>query len=191
MVHNFCPYPYHTVPGGMVLCSANEIQKPFCLLSHCRAIRVSGDHSRYCIRYFLIQECPDLFVFQFAGHVKCKRIEQYTLRFFFTETAGAEVEQGILIQLSDRGTVAAFHIIRKNLKLWLGVDRCIITHHNIIVLLESIRFLSDGMYIYFSIEDGSGTVGHDSLVKLVAFTIRLLMIYQGMIVHQLITACEV
>src|SRR3954454_3397305 len=71
-----------------------------------------------------------------------KRMDQHAASCFQTDAAGAEVENGFVVQLPDGRTVGAFHIIGVNLKLRLGVGGGVVRKEQILVGLLGVRLLS-------------------------------------------------
>ena len=84
--------------------------------------------------------------------------------------------------------MGTFYVVRKNLQLWFGVDGRLIAQQNIVVLLKGIRFLGNLVHNDLSIENPGRTVPENSFVVLVALTIRLCVVHQGVMVHMLFVA---
>src|SRR5690606_17764496 len=77
------------------------------------------------------------------------------------------------------------YIIRKNFQLGLGIDGCLIADQDIIVLLKGVRFLCDLIHNDLSVKYTCSIFAIDPFIILMAFTIGLDMVHQGMVVHML------
>ena len=49
-------------------------------------------------------------------------LDQHAPRLGLGDAAGAEIEERVLVEIADRGAVAAFHVVGEDLELGLGVD---------------------------------------------------------------------
>ena len=90
------------------------------------------------------------------------------------------------IQLADGTSVGTAHIVCKNLELRLGIDRRLIADQQVVVLLECISLLGNFIHDDLSVENACGSLAKNPLVVLVALTIGLLVVYQGMVIHMLL-----
>ncbi len=73
----------------------------------------------------------------FAG----EGVDQHPPRRFRPDAAGAQIENGFLVQLADGRAVRAFHVVGVNLQLRLGVGRRVVGEQQILVRLLGVGLL--------------------------------------------------
>src|SRR5690606_30068480 len=106
-----------------------------------------------------------------------KSIHHESFGFFFRDTSLLHIKQSTLIKLTNRTTMRTLHVICKDLELWFGINCRFIANQNIVVLLESIGFLSNLVNINLSVENPCCLPAKNTFVILMAFAIGLGMMY--------------
>jgi len=95
------------------------------------------------------------------------------------------------IQLTDGGTMFAFHIVGQNLELRHRMRVCFGRKEEVLVALRRIGFLSVFGHDHQTVEYAAGLVIQNSFIKLVAGAVRFLMINHGMRLDHLAPATDI
>ena len=87
--------------------------------------------------------------------------------------------------------MATLHVVGINFQLRLCEHACVVAHHDVRIALISVRLLRINVNINLSIEHPFSVVEQYAFVKLIAVTIRNLMVNERMIIDHLIVLREV
>ena len=87
--------------------------------------------------------------------------------------------------------MGALDVVRKDLQLRLGIDSGSITQKQVPIGLFRVGLLSLGLYEHLAIEHAPGTSVQHTFIDFPAPTIRVVVVYGGMVVHQLLAAGEI
>ena len=105
--------------------------------------------------------------------------------------AGAQIENGLVVQLADRRAVGAFHVVGVDLQLRLGVGGGVVGEQQVLVGLLGVGLLRDGPDEDATVEDALGFVVEDAVEILVAGAMRLGVFDDHVVIGQLLAAREV
>ena len=120
-----------------------------------------------------------------------ERMNEHAAGCFGPDASRTQVENRLLIKLPDRRAVRAFHIIRIDLKLRLGIHCGVVREEKVLVGLLGVGFLRDGMDIDASMEDPFGFAVENTVEILMAIAVRLGVLDDHVMVRELITPSHI
>ena len=116
-----------------------------------------------------------------AGERKRKDIPRHHL----ADTTRAQIENLLVVQLSNGSTMRALDIVGEDLQLRLRIDRRIISQEQSLVCLLGVRFLGVFSDKNLAVENSLRLSVEDRLVQLMACTMRPGMVDQRVVIDQL------
>ena len=96
-----------------------------------------------------------------------KRVHQHAPRRLQADAARAQIKNVLSFKLPDGRAVRAFHVIRKNLQLRLGVDRRVVGQQQIAVGLLGVGLLRVGPHENFAVENALRFAVQNAVIKFV------------------------
>ena len=117
-----------------------------------------------------------------------KGVQQQLPRSSLLDSARAQIEQSILIDLADRRAMGALHVIGMDLQLRLGVNSRVIGEQQIAVRLFGVGLLRVLMDNDAPVEYSMRLRIQNSVVELAAFAVRAGMLDEHVIVEVLMPA---
>ena len=117
-------------------------------------------------------------------HVARERVDQHVARLLQVESSRPQIEDRVLVELTDRRAVRALHVVGEDLELRLRVDLRIVGEQQRLVRLLGVGLLRVGPHDDLAVEDGAGVPAQDPFVQLVAAAVRLGVVDRRVIVDQ-------
>src|SRR5207244_5611336 len=108
-----------------------------------------------------------------------KSLDKHSTRLRIRDSAGAQVKERRLVEITDCGTMAALYVIGEDLELGLGVDRCPRAQHQILAELVCVDLLCPGAHRDAALEGAVSAPGGHSFEYFASFAARRCMIYRS------------
>ena len=138
------------------------------------------------------QQCfLEKFKLRMFDHFPGEPLGQDLAGFPLADPARPQIKKRVFLKLPDRRSVAAFHVIGKDLQLRLGVSLGRIRKEQALVRLMSVRPLRVLAHHNYPAENAAGIPRQESLEKLVALPVRLAVIHECLLVQDLVLVPEI
>ncbi len=118
-------------------------------------------------------------------------VDQHPPRRLQADAPRAQVKNGFVVQLPDRRAVRAFHVVRVNLQLRLGVHRRVLGEQQVFVRLLGVGLLRVGPHQDAAVENALRTPVQDAVVIFVAVAMRFGVLDDHVVVRQLVVPRQV
>ncbi len=117
--------------------------------------------------------------------------DHQAFRLFPGQPPAHEIEPGLLVQLADRGSVGAFHVIGLDFQIWKGIGPGISREEEVPVGLVRVGLLGTGVTPDDSPEDGTRRFVLSPLVQKVACCVGGQVVLAGIVIEVLGVVPEV